>query len=328
MMKNEKRNRLRKSVAVVLTVAPLVWIFSQVSITQLQETMQNIAWWVFAVIIISSSLAFLLQALRWAFLLRAFDSGLEFRRIIDIHFRSVYYSMVLPTSAAQDIVRTFLISRQTHYSISWGAAWICRLIGLVILLLLSLYGFYAISSSSSVFSSIVPVFILAVFLVGIGVVLSFSKSLTTPARLVMQKWIPAKFFDTILNVRDGIYKFRHKKGAVLISALIALCLYSLVVITPSMILKGITGRYYFFECLAFIPLIEVITMVAPLTPNGVGIREGLNALMLGYIGLTEEQIGLYVTFLIFSAFLKIIGGIPVLYRYIRKKQQKLQQITG
>jgi uncharacterized protein (TIRG00374 family) len=320
-MQKKKVLLYRKILALLLAITPIVLIFSQISLDEMRATLQKSAWWLLPMILASSFSAFFLQALRWAFLLRAFDPSLRFRRIISVHFKALYYSMILPTSAAQDIVRTLMISQQTHYAISWGAAWICRLIGLAMLLIFSFYGFFSLSDTA-LSPRLSPVFIFSVVTVLTAIFFSFSKAFTGLFRPFLGKIVPPNFFGAILNIRDAIFRFRHKRKAVLASALMTLCLYALVIFTPSLLLKGIAGRFYFIECLAFIPIIEVITMAAPLTPNGIGIREGLNALMLNYIGLSDEQIGLYVFFLLFTAFLKIVGGAPLLFGFLKKISAK------
>lgn len=83
-----------------------------------------------------------------------------------------------------------------------------------------------------------------------------------------------------------------------------------------MTIKGITGSFLPKECFAYIPLIEIISMAQPLTPNGMGVREALFAMMFKHLKLSSEQLGVYILIANLSILMKLVGAIPILCEMI------------
>jgi len=128
--------------------------------------------------------------------------------------------------------------------------------------------------------------------------------------------------DTIEHIRNGIYLFRHKKKTLLLVSGVTLIVQILLVGYTSVIIKGLSGHFYFFECLTYIPVIEILCLSIPLTPSGLGIREVLLKLMFTHIGLSNDQLGVYITLGFMGIVLKLVGGIPVLINLIKSSDKK------
>ena len=64
---------------------------------------------------------------------------------------------------------------------------------------------------------------------------------------------------------------------------------------------------------AFIAIVDLIRML-PITPNGLGLREGARVLLLGQVGITQER-ALMFSLLSFAPLLllAIIGGIIYIF---------------
>ena len=121
-------------------------------------------------------------------------------------------------------------------------------------------------------------------------------------------------------LREDIYNYREKKKALLSNFAITFVTQFLMIINSMILIGGITGNFYSKEMLTFIPIIEILALSIPLTPNGMGIREGLLALMFHHVGLTEEQIGTYILIGLLGVLIKLVGIFPVLYRQLLKKK--------
>jgi len=267
-----------------------------------------------------------LQGLRWWILLRAFSKKLSFLQSIAYHFSSLFYSLVLPNSTAQEVVRTVFVSKHAGAAVSWSAAWVCKITGLIVSFALSVYGLMTISGSGiskGIFNAAIGLFVVICILFG----LSFSKKLTTPFRKTAQKLIPLKYLSKAENLREGIYQFRNKKLYLLTATLVTILAQLLVIISVSVVIKGITGSSYIIQCIAFIPLIEIISMAQPITPNGVGVREALIALMFNHLQLSSEQLSVYIIISNLAILMKLVGAIPVLYGMIFKPETKKNRLT-
>lgn len=321
-MKPIHKNISFKILRILAVIVPFIWIISKVNAGKLILAISKIEWWtipVFASIVLT---AMFLHGLRWWVLIRAFSNNLTFLQSLSYHFSSIFYSLVLPNSTAQEVVRTLFVVKKAGASISWSTAWICKIIGLIISFASSIYGLFLLSDSgisNKLFKIAIVLFLGICVLVG----LSFSKKLTTPMRSFIGRLIPQKYLSKAEMLREGIYQFKYKKKSLLLTTITTVITQLLLIMTAIVALRGITGSFYIAECFAFIPLIEIISMAQPLTPNGMGVREALTALMFKHLQLSSEQLGVYILVGYLAILLKLVGAIPILYGMIFKTKDKL-----
>ena len=268
-------------------------------------------WWILPFLVVTILGSMFLQGMRWWMLLKAFIPRISFWKVMKSHFTGLFYSIILPTSAAGDFVRAILISQENSYSVSWGSTWVSRILGILALGILSIFGLLFLDRNSLPpgFSvSVISLF----FLLAILIFLSFSKKVTRHFRSLVNRLFPAKLSLIVENIRQGIYVYRQKKRALISVLLFTIFIQLVIVGITSVLIAGITGKFLFFECLAYIPLIEMLTMSIPLTPNGLGIREMLLKFMFNYVGLSNEQVGVYILLGFIAISLKLVGGIPTI----------------
>jgi hypothetical protein len=268
-----------------------------------------------------------LQGLRWWFLMRPFAAALSLATTLKAHFVGLYYSIMFPTSAAQNVIRSFILSRSVDYSVSWASSWISGVLGLLTLAVLSIYGLFHIERSTlpkGFIESIVSAFAVLFVLFAI----SFSKRFTGPFRIIFGKVLPKRILIALENIREAIYKYRGKCGMLAFVSLVTLIMQVMITGTGCLVIYGISGRILVAESLLYLPLIEILCIALPLAPNGIGVREALLALMFRHIGLSNEHLGIYIVFGYFSILLKLVGGIPLLFSAnaeIRQAAEKLRE---
>jgi uncharacterized protein (TIRG00374 family) len=302
-----------------LAIVPIVWILCKIDLGNIGTTVRSIAWWTIPALVGFNLCAMLIQGIRWWLLLRAFTDEIPLMRGLAYHFSSIYYGMVLPTSAAQEVVRTLFVVKKAGHATSWGAAWICKITGVTLSIIFSGYGLLYLKDSGLP-RQVVYGFIGFCFIVVLAAFLSFSKKFTSPFRLVAKKITPAGFLSKLELIREGIYQYRNKKAALVQTILLSITIQVIFVFGLAVIIKGITGKFLFFECLAYMPLIEIISMSQPFTPNGLGVREALTALMFKHLGLTNEQLGVYIVLILAQNLLKLVGVIPVVHGIVKRKR--------
>lgn len=245
-------------------------------------------------------------------MLISFIPELKLRSVLKYHFIGAFYSIVLPSNASQDVVKSIMISRHHDYSVSWGATWLTKILGLLASAFISLYGLLRLTSVKLP-HSFVPSILSAFGVIFVLFLFSFSKRATKPFKKLTGKILPAKIQVVLENVRQGVYLYRTKKSSILYCMILTFVTQFALVLNAIIAIAGITGKFYFAEAFAFIPIIEVIAVSVALTPNGMGVREALTAIMFTYIGLTNEQLGIYVFLGFSSLIIKLLGGIPLLY---------------
>jgi uncharacterized protein (TIRG00374 family) len=297
----------------LIATVPIVWICYSVDWSRLPKTLHSIAWWTIPLLISINITGMLLQGLRWWMLMLPFEPKLSLAKTMSAHFLGLYYSIVLPTSAAQDIVRAGILSKHTKYSLSWASTWVSRLLGLLTLGFLSLYGLFGIKRSmlpqyfmESVISAFAVMMILIIF--------SFSKRVTSPIRKTFGKLIPEKILKTIETIRESIYQYRRQKKNLVMVFGVTLIMQIVLFAGSAFVLMGISGKFMLSESLLYLPIIEILCMSLPVTPNGIGIREGMLALMFKQVGLTKEHLAIYIAFSYLSISLKLTGGVPLFFK--------------
>lgn len=309
------KNYLLLILRYLLGLLPIIWIFFKIDFESFILSLKNTAIWTIPAMIFFTIAAMSLQGIRWWILIKAFLPQLKIGLALNCHFKSVYYSIFLPSSVSQDIVRSVLLSKNNDYGIIWGATWLSRVFGGITLLLMSLYGLITIdkrliSQELMLFIFLSSGIIIFLFLI------SFYKRFTRIFRHLFSKILPSKIKTTIEHIRESIYNYRSKKNIIVLAFIVTIICQLLLVFNSSCILKGVTGKFFITECLTFIPLIELICMFFPLTPNGIGVRESLLVLMFSHLGLSSEYLGTYILISLGSFLLKIIGGIPILLEFI------------
>lgn len=296
----------------MIALVPIVWIFSKINYSQLSHALASTAWWTFPLLAAVILMSMFLQGIRWWLLMRPFADALTLATTLKAHFVGLYYSIVLPTSAAQNVIRAFILSRSMDYSVTWASSWISGVLGLLAMAVLSIYGLFHIERSTlppgfveSIASAFGVLFLLFA--------LSFSKRFTGPFRIIFGKVLPKRILIAIENIREAIYKYRGKGGTLAFVSLLTLIMQVMITGAGCMVMYGISGKILVAESLLYLPIIEILCIALPLAPNGIGIREALLALMFRQVGLSNEQLGIYIVFGYFSILLKLVGGIPLVF---------------
>jgi uncharacterized membrane protein YbhN (UPF0104 family) len=153
-------------------------------------------------------------------------------------------------------------------------------------------------------------------------VLSFSKRLTAPFRPIIQRWIPRKLVTVIERLRQGIYLYRNRPGALLLLFIVTCITQVNLILLGCVTLYGIAGNFFLSEYFAFLPIIEIIANAGP-TPNGIGVREALTVAFFTYLKIPNEQLGIYVFITVsFATIVRLTGGIPVLHGMLKERNKR------
>jgi uncharacterized protein (TIRG00374 family) len=303
-----------------LVIAPLAWIYSSTSAGDLIGILKSVSVPLLLSIAALTFANIVLQGVKWWMLIRRFVPGLRLGKAVGVHIESVFYSIALPTAVAQDIVKSVILSKSHDPSVVWAASWLGRLIGLLSLLLYSAAGLIYLKSD------ILPpgfreTLIAVIAAVALLCALSFSKRLTRPILAISEKIIGAKITGKLERLRNGIYQFKYARGTLLQTFFISAVIQFLIICAASLCVYAVSGEFYLVECIAFVPLAEIIAISLPLTPSGVGVREALMALMFMRLGFDEGQIASYVTISLLMATVRVAGGAPVIFRMIAKAKK-------
>lgn len=312
---NFTKIRLSKPLRFLIALVPIVWIFSRIHLERFEKAFAMTAWWTVPLLVTVVITCMFLQGYRWWLLIRPFSKTLPLSRALSAHFTGLFYSIALPSSAAGNVVRAMSLSKSIDYSISWSSSWISAILGLLSMAILSMYGLL------TVHRELLPKGFFESFFSAFGVLflfffLSFSKRLTRPIRPLISMIFPKRMSTAFENIREGVYRYRGRMATVAVVFCVTMALQTILTVGSCFVVTGITGRFLFSECLTFLPIIEMLCISLPLAPSGIGVREALLAVMFKQLGLSNEQLAVYVILGFLSISLKLVGGIPLLFRSI------------
>ncbi len=306
-------------VKITIAVLPIAWILYRIDYLKLLSAYRDSAWWILPSTIMINLFVMFLQSFRWWILIKGFVPDLAFYKAFSAHMRGVYYSLILPSTASQDIIRAGYLSKDIKYDIAWSSTWVSRLTGVCILLLFSLFGLMIIDKKSLPVNTIESVAIMFT-LFSLLILLSFSKKTTRLLRPAIVRIIPEKLLKIIEELRGSVYKYKYKKRLMIELIILTLLIQVVTIFNNAIIFKGITGNFFFLECLVFIPIIKLVCLSLPITPAGVGIREALFFVMFKHLGLSEEALGIFLIMIYAGLLTKLFGGITILIeKHIKKK---------
>ena len=296
----------------VLLVGPFIWIYFQIDYPILLSTLSLVPSWVFLPMLLLIP-TMCLQGVRWWMLLRTCAKDLSLGRTLEYHFAASFYSLILPGASAQEIVRAYLLSKSVDYGVVWGSTWLSKLMGLIGWVVIGLVGFFMERHLLNYWNSEIglSLFIAAVGLL-IAITLSFSKRFTSTIRVFFERYLPATFVASLSNIREAIFLFRFHRLLMFTTFLVTIFLQSLLILGTTLVVYAINGSFMFWSLAAILALIEVVVVVLPLTPGGVGIREGLITLLFNEAGLGIEEIGIYIFLNILGISVRLFGVIPIL----------------
>lgn len=324
MADKKRKKTVLTIVGLVAAVIPFIWIFRRIPLADLGATFSQVLWWTIPQLICITFVTMVLQGFRWWVLIRSFSEELTFFHALSVHFRTLFYSLVLPNSTAHEVVRSVFATKYVGSVISWSAAWVYKITGVFVSLGFSAYGIFMLSGNGLP-EGLVPGLILLCSLIVAMMVFSFSKRLTRPFRSIFNRVLPQSAVLFLERLRDGIYQFRERKRVLLVVVAITALIQLLFVTCVTLVILGITGRCYFKECLAFIPLIELVSMAQPFTPNGIGVREAMMAVMFEHLALKPEQLATYVVIVNLSILMKLTGAVPHVVEMVAKKRRSAEQ---
>lgn len=256
---------------------------------------------------------------RWSTILRSFDMATALGPLTKITFIGYFFNLFLPSGIGGDFFRAYYLSKRKNRGMSTT---------LTTTVLERSAGLFALLAIGTVFAAIRGVRAGGVPLVAVFLILS---ALYILANIVIfHSWVHEKItaflrrrhLDSLEAKMDLVYQglnaLRRSRSsialALLLSVIVQFC--AVVIVWIAALSIDINAPFYIF--LIFVPLINLSIMV-PLTINGIGLRESLFYLLFSEIGLpVETSVSLsLVTFLVY-----ILTAVPgaIVYSFYKREQ--------
>jgi len=310
------KNTIIRIIQTIFLVCPILWLIFMVDYKSVFSVLKSInptiIFFLFALVFVR----FILQSIRFWLLITPFSKKLKLGELILLDWKARYYSIIMPSSAGQDITRAILLGK--HLSISEIAALTIffRATGILTFILLALFGFFKLYSQEGISAAAISIAILFILICAVGLIL-FSERATQKILSFLPKKTPKKINDFLVSTSKSIQLYKKSPKLFVFNLFYALFLHLLFLLFPIVAIHAITGEWKVIEILTFFTTMELIAAAVPFSPNGMGVREGLLLLFFE----TKEQAASYITISIILYLMLFAGFFVVLWDKIKNKKK-------
>ena len=304
-----------------VSVALLIFLFSKVNVGSVSNIIINANKPYLLLAFLFFLFEYILCLLRWQMLLREFNCGIPFKRVLVAFSGGIFTSLFLPSTIGIDVARSLdLVNHTNKRREVIATVFLDRLSGYVAIVILLI-----------VVLLIAPKFILdkAVKLFAIIVIFSlcpillalFNNNLYQKINSMLQVLRISKLRDILTNLHNDIYLFRNHSKAIITNVALSILIQ---VITPAIfyiiaLSIGLKPNFIYF-CISWL----IITMISfiPISISGLGTREAASIFLLAKIGIAQDM-AFTISLLNFS-FLFIIGVLGGIIYVFNLPYRRLQ----
>lgn len=298
---------LRISISILLLV--FLFKFNKIDIRVLINNIKAADKFLLGVGFAIMAAVYLLSFLRWKMLLNSAGINAPLKRLISSFSGGVFFSIFLPSTIGGDFIRTVDLAGHTKKAKEvLATVFLDRLsgyIGLVFVILPSLFLGRNLISDKVVFAS---VFMIIIILILIVLVL-FNNTIYSKITKFLSAPGAGRIKEMIKNMHQEIHIFRHRKKTIFSSLLVSFFIQLIGPFSTYFIGLSLGIKIDFIYFFIFLPIIAAITLL-PIAIGGLGLREGLFVLYFAKAGVVK-QLALAMSLLSFSfiVFYGAIGGI-------------------
>lgn len=302
-------SRVQNGLKVVVSLALLVVILSQVGLQETWSTIAEANWscllGAFAIYLVGMAV----RAFRWGILLSSLGLHIPLWRLIFLYFVGAFFSNVLPTGFGGDVVKMYELSRDgSNAGLAVSTVLMDRLSGLLVLFAM------AVVASASYYH-LIPLPVIALVL-AIAIISWGGLVLLRQRKLLLRLIAPLSRISflrrqaqraSVQQLYESIYTY--SRGA-LAGSLGTSLVFNLLLIALNYLLALAFGYripwIYFF---VFVPVISFL-LVLPLSLNGLGIREGGYVFLFSQVGVPANvALAMSLSFYAIIVATGLIGGV-------------------
>jgi len=254
---------------------------------------------------------------RWRLILASQGLMLSWQKVFSIFYIGHFFNSFMLGATGGDVVKAYYVAKETRHNKTEAVTtvFIDRMIGLVAMLAL---GFLMMMTRVPLFlrepALHLPGLIALVLVVGAVVA-----GVTVFSHNIFERWSFFRRLETrfsfgpvIKRAYEAFFLLRRRPGLVGICFVWSLLTHSLVVAATLCYGHTLHIRLGAIDYFTFFPIINMMAAL-PITPGGLGIREGLTVRMAGAVGVPSVQalplsLMVYASVLVWSMF----GGLVFL----------------
>lgn len=262
---------------------------------------------------------------RWHILLNIFNIPLRYSRLIAIYAVGIFAGIFLPSLVGGDVLKFYLTGRETKksYTIAFASVFMDRNLGLFALVLLAFF-FSALKPVTLHGVSMLPITALLACGFAVGNFLLFYP----PVHALLSEQIASRLPNVSrrLDVLSAAFvSLFRERGVLTYSMLLSFMNHFVSIVVTWLIARALGERTPFGYFLVFVPLITLVAMI-PLTPMGIGLREGALVSLFTSIAHMpyEKSLALGTIFSVLTILAALPGG---LFYLAFKRQGEIENVS-
>ena len=255
---------------------------------------------------------------RWRLILQNFEIWTGFVPLAKLRFIGSFFNLFLPTGIGGDFIRAYYLSRHERREMSTVLTTLLleRSGGLCALLLIGTLS-SALSGLKILGSPIVGLFFLLLVGYALANVFIFHYWIHAQIAARLKKW----HFDSVETklrlIYEGLQTLARNGKAMSGTLSLSLLIQFSSILIMWLLAQGIGVSTPFATFLVFIPLIN-LTIMIPLTINGIGLRESAYYLLFSQVGLAAEM---SVSLSLLSFLAHLFVGLPGALFYLLHRKE-------
>lgn len=235
-----------------------------------------------------------ISATRWRFILLTSNKDVVAKNLFVLYVKGYFYNNFLPTQMGGDLYKSIALGKKIDdQSIAFFSVFMDRFSGLVILLVLSLFGIASLNGITGVAIG------MAIFIVGLLLYFPVLKIFSTKIKF-LRKFLEAS--EMLIN---------HKKHALLIilfSFFVQICSFAIAYV----LFMGFGVRLPIESVIAYMPLTSLSLLIPSF--NGFGTQELVYSGLFATVGVTAElSIAVSVLIHFIRLLMSLFGGLLLLF---------------
>jgi hypothetical protein len=274
----------------IFSTALLVWIVATANLRDVVDALSdaNLGW--FALAACMPAVGTCITAVRWKGLLQAQGFRMPLRGLIGSCMVAKFVGLFLPSTIAGDAIRAFDTWKAgANKSVAITALVVDRLSGLLVL---ALFGVFAICLPQEITRRF-PVIYGCVGIGAVGLLVCVWCIFAPSARFIaaaqaLAARLPERVRSLIEQPVAALAAYRGRTGA-LVQALLLSTLLQINVVTFYYFIGRTLGLEISYDLYYIIVPIAVFVMLAPISINGIGVRESIFVFLLGIYSVDDAR---------------------------------------
>jgi len=254
-------------------------------------------------------LGIVIRAYKWQILLVAQGVNIPLFRLVPFYFIGTFFSSFLPTNIGGDVMRIYITSKYSKKGVeSLSSVFMERITGLFALVIVAFMAL-AFGYRMGIDKNTASIIILLLICCLCFLVVLFNRSTLSKVSRLFDLLGKSQLREHVRHICESIDIYKKNKSILLKSVTMSFIFQGVSVLSIYMVSLSLgldISPLYFF---LFVPIIHIVTM-APISLNGIGVREGAFIFFFTKTGASYPE-AFSMSILTYAIVLatRLIGGI-------------------